>query len=120
MRCHYTAMLSHFLILALLASPFAMAAADTANSSHDSWSGQVAHVYGTRVVDLDGNVHRIGTDTGVQPVVLLFMNAFCPVSSRYAPEFNELSAFADVAWRLPVRCHVGALPDGGRSQELRG
>ncbi|MDE0238676.1 MAG: redoxin family protein [bacterium] len=95
MRCHHTAILAHFLILALLAFPFAMATADTVNSSHDSWSGQVAHVYGTRVVDLDGNVHRIGTDAGVEPVVLLFMNAFCPVSSRYAPELNDLATFAD-------------------------
>ena len=95
MRFRHNTILAHVLALAILACPFAMATADTTNGSHDAWSGQVAHVYGTRVVDLDGNVHRIGTDAGVQPVVLLFMNAFCPVSNRYAPELNDLATFAD-------------------------
>lgn len=90
-----TAILAHFLVLAILAYSLGMATGNTAYGSQDAWSGQVAHVYGTRVVDLDGNVHRIGTDTGVRPVVLLFMNAFCPVSSRYAPELNDLAEFAD-------------------------
>ncbi len=61
----------------------------------EDWTGQTAHVYGARAVDLDGGVHRIGTDAGVKPVALVFMNASCPVSNRYAPELDRLAALAD-------------------------
>ena len=67
------ALVVRFFLLAILVWPSGMA-----------WSGTEEHrqqgdVHGTRVVDLDGHVHRIGTDAGIRPVVLLSLTP----SARY-------------------------------------
>ena len=70
----------------------ALMASDPADFS--GWKGETVDVIGVRVVDLDGQIHRIGVDDSTRPAVLVFMNNYCPVSNRYAP---ELQAFADLA-----------------------
>ena len=48
-----------------------------------------------RIVDLDGAIHRIGTDGGVRPAVLVLLDPACPISNRYTPDLAELAALAD-------------------------
>ena len=59
-----------------------------------AWSGQRAQVYGMRAVDLEGRVHRLGGGADPGPVALVFIAPECPVSSRYAPELNDMAALA--------------------------
>ncbi len=97
------------IVLALLLVAGSVAAtapllADDATMNHDlmepapqdfsDWHGETVDVIGMRVVDVDGQVHRIGVDDSARPAVLVFLDNYCPVSSRYAP---ELQAFADQA-----------------------
>lgn len=49
-------------------------------------------VIGTRVVDLDGRIHRLGVDDRVRPVAIVLLDTGCPIARRYAPELN---AFAE-------------------------
>ncbi len=56
----------------------------------DDWTGQDARTWGTRIVDLDGNVHRIGMLEAPGPAILVFINSWCPVSRRYTVELNRL------------------------------
>ena len=58
------------------------------------WQGETVDVIGARVVDLDGQIHHIGIANSARPAVLVFLDNYCPVSNRYAP---ELQAFADEA-----------------------
>jgi hypothetical protein len=51
-----------------------------------------AGVHGKRLVDIDGNAHRLGA--GDAPVALVFLDTECPISNRYAPRLAELSALA--------------------------
>ncbi|MEM7121248.1 MAG: redoxin domain-containing protein [Pseudomonadota bacterium] len=59
-----------------------------------SWQGETVDVIGARVVDLEGQIHNIGIANSARPAVLVFLDNYCPVSNRYAP---ELQAFADQA-----------------------
>ena len=61
----------------------------------ESWISQRVHVHGMRVIDLKGDVLRVGTDSGIKPVAVVFMNASCPVSNRYAPELNDFATLAE-------------------------
>lgn len=47
-----------------------------------------------RVVDIDGELHRIGAADGYRPVVLVFLDTGCPVANRYAADLNELADLA--------------------------
>src|SRR5262245_2695388 len=53
-----------------------------------------AGVLDVRAVDLDGRVHRLGTEPELGPIALVFLDVACPVASRYAPRLNELAALA--------------------------
>ncbi len=46
---------------------------------------------GTRVVDIDGTVHRLGGAQCAQTTVFVFLGPECPISQRYSPRLNELA-----------------------------
>lgn len=47
-------------------------------------------IIGRRSLDLDGRLHLLGLDDTVRPLVLVFLDIECPISSRYAPYLNDL------------------------------
>ena len=76
--------------------------ATTAGSSDDAlgsedWPGQSVDVFGARVVDVNGQVHRLGVSRGVSSFIVVFIDEQCPISARYAPTLNELSEQAAAA-----------------------
>ncbi len=49
------------------------------------------NVMGTRMVDVKGNIHRVGVEKGSShPVVIIFIDVECPISQRYIPKLNDL------------------------------
>lgn len=60
----------------------------------ENWKGQTADVFGTRVLDVDGQIHRLGVADQVNPFVLVFIDRDCPISRRYLAELNDLNAQA--------------------------
>lgn len=49
------------------------------------------NVIGNRMVDVEGNIHRIGLKKGsTKPSVIIFIDAECPISQRYIPKLNRL------------------------------
>ncbi len=52
---------------------------------------------GRRSLDLDGRLHLLGLDDTARPLVLVFLDTACPISTRYAPYLNELFRQADAA-----------------------
>ena len=82
------------LLIALWASSaFADSGHDNHTDSVDSvspdfadWPGQTVDVFGKRLVDVNGQVHRLGVTDDVAPFILVFIDRDCPVSRRYAPE----------------------------------
>ncbi len=99
------------LLIASWASWAAWASNASADSGHDDhthaneltqpdyadWPGQTAELFGLRIVDVGGQIHRLGVEDGVRPFVLVFIDRDCPVSRRYAPELNELHDRAKAA-----------------------
>ena len=53
-----------------------------------------AHILGSRFVDVDGRIRRLGDEDGAGPAVLVFVDRECPVSARYLGELNEFAAAA--------------------------
>ena len=51
-------------------------------------------IIGTRVLDLDGKVHRIGFGEELQKVAIVFLDTGCPIARRYAPYLNKIHKFA--------------------------
>ena len=71
------------LVCLLAMSPTAALAAPSA--------GDTVDLIGARVIDVEGQHHRIGVSTGkVQPAVLVFLDTACPVATRYVPTLNKL------------------------------
>jgi hypothetical protein len=62
--------------------------ADSVPPDYAGWRGQTVDVFGKRLVDVRGQVHRLGIDHDVAPFILVFIDQDCPVSRRYAPELN--------------------------------
>lgn len=62
-----------------------------------NWAGQTVDVFGKRVVDVRGQVHRLGVAEDVGPFVLVFIDRDCPISRRYAPELNRYHGRAKAA-----------------------
>jgi len=56
-----------------------------------------AGIVGTRAVDLDGRIRKLGMQDGLAPVVLVFLDPECPVSKRYGPRLGELAREAAAA-----------------------
>ncbi|MGI9504767.1 MAG: hypothetical protein ACR2RE_17120 [Geminicoccaceae bacterium] len=48
-----------------------------------------ARIIGSRFLDLDGHVRRLGDENGAGPVALVLLDHYCPISARYAPELNQ-------------------------------
>lgn len=49
------------------------------------------NVMGIRMVDVNGNIHRVGIEKGTSyPVVFIFIDVECPISQRYVPKLNDL------------------------------
>ena len=55
------------------------------------------YVIGARMLDLAGRVRRLGEEDGLKPVALVFLDDTCPISSRYAPELNDVHERAQAA-----------------------
>ena len=56
----------------------------------DSIANGPVDIVGRRSLDLDGQLHVLGVGETVRPVVLVFLDIECPVSTRYAPYLNQL------------------------------
>lgn len=67
----------------------------TAAASYEDWTGQSVDVFGARVIDVEGQMHRLGVARGVKPFVIVFIGEQCPVSRRYAPELKRFDAMAE-------------------------
>lgn len=67
--------------------------AETAQPTTD---GSV-NMIGRRSLDLDGRLHLLGLDDTVRPLVLVFLDIECPISTRYAPYLNDLFRQASAA-----------------------
>ena len=75
---------------ALLALGCLLAMSPTAALAAPS-AGDTVDLIGARVIDVEGQHHRIGVSTGeVQPAVLVFLDTACPVATRYVPTLNKL------------------------------
>lgn len=64
------------------------------DTNDEDWTGQSVDVFGARMVDVQGQVHRLGIESGVAPFVLVFIGEQCPISTRYAPELNRFAGLA--------------------------
>ena len=92
-----------------------------AQPDYADWPGQRVDVFGTRIVDVEGQIHRLGVgdalDGEVAPFVLVFLDRDCPVSIRYA---GDLNGFHEAARAAGVRFY-GVVSDSLMSaQEARG
>lgn len=45
-----------------------------------------------RILDVDGELHRIGVGRAFAPSVIVFLDPSCPIASRIAPRVSEMSA----------------------------
>ncbi len=68
--------------------------ADILATDAGDWQGQSVEVVGARVVDVQGQVHRLGVGTDATPFVIVFIGEQCPISTRYAPELNRFGTLA--------------------------
>jgi hypothetical protein len=68
--------------------------ANVSATDDEDWKGQSVDVVGARVVDVQGQVHRLGFASGVTPFVIVFIDEQCPISTRYALELNRFSTLA--------------------------
>ena len=53
-----------------------------------------AQIIGSRFLDVDGNIRRLGDDDGPGPAALVFVDHECPVAARYLGELNAFGAAA--------------------------
>jgi peroxiredoxin len=101
MRVNYFYTLAAGFVIVVLLSLFALNSHGTARETIISVlppiSDEPAFIIGTRVLDLDGNIRRIGDEDGVRPAVLVFLSSYCTISSRYLPELNALAETAQKA-----------------------
>ena len=76
------------------AAPFAAVILLACAAVNSVAAGDVSSVHeeviGTRVVDLDGRIHRPGMTDGLRPVAIVLLDSGCPIARRYAPELNAL------------------------------
>ena len=56
--------------------------ADSVPPDYADWPGQTVDVFGKRLVDVNGQVHRLGVVDDVAPFILVFIDRDCPVSRR--------------------------------------
>ena len=47
-------------------------------------------IIGLRITDLDGGLHRLGMENGLNPVALVLLDVSCPISNRYLPYLEDL------------------------------
>ncbi|MGI9405094.1 MAG: redoxin domain-containing protein [Hyphomicrobiaceae bacterium] len=69
----------------------------SAQAAKNPSENHVVDVFGTRRIDVHGQVHRLGVTDEVSPFILVFIDRDCPVSSRYAPELNGFHKRAEAA-----------------------
>ena len=61
-------------------------------------AGDTVDLIGARVIDVEGQHHRIGVAAGkAQPAVLVFLDTACPVATRYVPTLNKLHVEAQTS-----------------------
>ncbi len=75
----------------------AASAAHSLLEAPEPLSDAPVYVIGARMLDLDGQVRRLGEEEGLKPVALVFLSDTCPISNRYAPELNDFHAMAQEA-----------------------
>ena len=54
-----------------------------------------AQIIGSRFLDIDGNIRKLGDENGAGPAALVFVDAACPVSARYLGELDDFAAAAE-------------------------
>ena len=45
-----------------------------------------------RVLDVSGRIHALGESDGIDAIAMVFISTECPISRKYIPELNRLSA----------------------------
>ena len=78
-------------LVALVAMPGPSAARETILAEPPPLSDEPAFIIGTRMLDLEGNIRRIGDEDAVRPVALVFLDTYCSLSGRYLPELNSMA-----------------------------
>ena len=73
---------------------------------------EASRVQDLRALDLDGKIRRPGTENGVRPIALVFLDTECPISNRYLPRLGEI---AQAAGKLEVD-FFGVLSDPSLSR----
>ena len=95
---NFRSLIGHQLAVLLLAPAIATAHTSVVEgASPKGQPGEAVDVVGVRVVDVHGQVHRLGVSRDTSPFVMVFLNPYCPISARYAPELNEFSELAALA-----------------------
>ncbi len=79
-----TFLISTVLLLTFLAVPGLFA--DTGSTAPEP----VEFVRGMRLIDIDGDLHRVGLEDGTRGTVLVLLEPDCPIAGRYAPDLNAL------------------------------
>ena len=54
-------------------------------------------------IDLKGQLHALGEDTGCQGVVVVFLSTECPISNRCLPQLNEIAGKERI--KPPIRVY---------------
>ncbi|WP_372365904.1 redoxin domain-containing protein [Candidatus Uabimicrobium sp. HlEnr_7] len=49
-----------------------------------------ANIIGTRAIDLNGKVIKLGISENISPIAVVFLDTSCPISNRYAPKLNKI------------------------------
>lgn len=52
------------------------------------------NVIGTRVLDVNGQIHQLGMNESLAPVAIVFLDTGCPIANRYSPEMNQFHELA--------------------------
>ncbi|MEM6689722.1 MAG: redoxin family protein [Planctomycetota bacterium] len=55
------------------------------------FSSDSPRVIGTRVIDLKGNIHRLGMEDELTSVAIVVLDTGCPIANRYSPELNNFN-----------------------------
>ena len=88
----FAGLISVFVLGALGPAPAATSPDDAASAGEEP-----RFIIGTRMLDLEGNIRRLGDEDRLRPVALVFLDTYCSISSRYLPELNDLAEQADAA-----------------------
>lgn len=55
---------------------------------------KILGIIGKRCIALNGKIHRLGQQSELEAVAVIFLDVNCPIAKRYAPYLNKLHAHA--------------------------